>query len=272
MRLRSCPQSQLMKLRSKQHTRGARRGLVWAILVLGVVSLPQMLHGQYRKWSVGASAGYNVLALDAVDEKNQADADGWTRQGYSVGKLSSVKNSPFYALSVTYRYDREFGISLVGSRWSKTVSSAYEGPDATLHLERGVGATNVELGISYYPSARPYFLEWYIQTNMGIAYGQATAKAAGSVMVKNGSLLVPAPFVDTDAQYKKSKLIAGVIVGADTPLTGGLFLHTEAGYRFSQLGEMDGDVTQMGIRSVQTSTIDFNFSGFLVSAGIRYQL
>ena len=272
MRLRSCPQSQLMKHRSEPHTAWTQRGVLWVVFVLCVVSLPHMLHGQYRKWSVGASVGYNMLTLDGVDEKNQADADGWTRQGYPVGTLSSVKNSPFYGLSVSYRYDREFGVSLAGSRWSKTVSALYNGPDATLRLERGVGATTVELGIAYYPSARPYFLDWYVQTTIGLAYGHATAKAAGYVMVKNGSLLVPQPFVDTDGEYNKSKLCAGLIVGADMAVAGGFFFHADAGYRFSQLGEMDGDVTQMGTRSVQTSTIDFNFSGFLLSAGIRYQL
>jgi hypothetical protein len=261
-----------MKLLSNTHTLADRKGIVWTLFLLGVLSAPQMLHSQYRKWSVGASVGYNQLRLDAVDDKNQIDVAGWTRQGFMIGPLASVKQSPFYSVSISYRYDREYGFSCSGSYWSKTVSTSYNGPDANLRLERGVGTTDFVFGISYFPSARPYFLDWYIQTNIGITFAQATAKAVGATMVKDGSVLVPVPFVDTDGKYTKSKLIAGAVVGADIPLIGDLSLKAEAGYRFAQIGEMEGDVTQLGVHSVQTSTIDFNFSGFQVSAGFRFQL
>ena len=260
-----------MRLLSDSHTKAGRGSLIWAILFLGVISYPEILHGQYRKWSVGAAVGYNQLNLDAVDEKNQLDVEGWARQGLLLGQLGSVKRSPLYSLCVSYRYDRDFGVSLNGSYWTKTVTSSYNGPDATLQLERGVGSTDVVVGISYYPSSHPYFLEWYIETNLGVSLARATAKAVGTQMVKNGPVMTPVTFVDTDATYKKSKAVIGVLVGADMPLIGKLSLKGEAGYRFAQFGTMDGDVTQMGQHSVQTSTIEFDYSGFQVSAGLRYQ-
>ena len=272
MRLRSCPQSQQMRHHSDPHSRVTRGGLIWTTLFLGVLSFPHTLHGQYRKWSVEAALGYNQLNLDAVDEKNQSDVEGWAKQGLLLGQLGSVKRSPFYSVGVSYRYDRDFGVSLTGSYWTKTVSSSYNGPDASLQLERGVGSTDVALGISYFPSARPFFLEWYVQTNLGVSFARATAKAIGSLMVKSGSVLVPVTFIDTDGSYTKSKASVGVLIGADMPLIGGLSLKTEAGYRFAQFGTMDGDVTQMGQKSVQTSTIEFDFSGFQVSAGLRFQI
>ncbi len=252
-------------------SRAARGGLIWTILFLGVVSSPQILHGQYRKWSIGAAVGYNQLNLDAVDEKNQSDVAGWARQGLLLGQLGSVKRSPFYSVGVSYRYDREFGVSLSGSYWTKTVSSSYHGPDAALELDRGVGCTGIVLGISYYPQAQPFFLEWYIQTNLGVSVAHATAKAVGMQMVKSGSELIPVTFVDTDGTYTKSKLTVGALAGVDLPLIGGLSLKAEAGYRVAQFGTIDGDVTQMGQHSVQTSTIEFDYSGFQVSAGFRFQ-
>ena len=260
-----------MRHLSDPHTRAGRGRLIWTILFLGVISYPHTLLAQYRKWSVGAAVGYNQLNLDAVDEKNQSDVDGWTRQGLVLGQFGSVKRSPLYSICVSYRYDRDFGISLNGSYWTKTVSASYNGPEATLQLERGVGSTDVVVGISYYPSSRPYFLEWYIETNLGVSFAHATAKAVGTQMVKSGSVMIPVTFVDTDGTYKKSKAIVGVLVGADMPLVGGLSLKAEAGYRFAQFGTMDGDVTQMGQHSVQTSTIEFDYSGFQLSAGFRYQ-
>jgi hypothetical protein len=261
-----------MRHLSDTDSRAARGSLIWAILFLGVISYPHTLHGQYRKWSVGAALGYNQLNLDAVDEKNQSDVEGWARQGLLLGQLGSVKRSPFYSVGVSYRYDREFGVSLSGSYWTKTVSSSYYGPAATLQFERGVGSTDVMLGISYYPSSRPFFLEWYIQTNLGVSLARATAKAVGTQMVKSGNVLIPVTFVDTDGIYRKSKAIVGVLVGADMPLIGGLSVKADAGYRFAEFGTMDGDVTQLGQHSVQTSTIEFDYSGFQVSAGLRYQL
>jgi hypothetical protein len=260
-----------MRRHSDIHSRALRGSLIWTIFILGVLSSPYTLNGQYQKWSVGAALGYNQLSLGAVDEKNQSDVDGWARQRLFLGQFESVKRSPFYSAEVSYRYDREFGVSVSGSYWTKTVSSSYNGPDASLQLERGVGCTDIMLGISYYPSARPFFLEWYVQTSLGISFARATAKTFGSQMVKTGPELIPVTFIDSYGSYKKSKAAVGLLVGADIPLIAGLSLKTGAGYRLAQLGTMDGDVTQMGVQSMQTSTIEFDYSGFQVSAGFRWQ-
>jgi hypothetical protein len=260
-----------MRHLSDTHSRPVRGRLIWTVFILGVVAYPQTLHGQYRKWSVSAAIGYNQLNLDAVDQKNQADVDGWARQGLFLEQLGSVKHSPFYSLGVSYRYDRDFGFSLSGSYWFKTVSSSYNGADATLQLERGVGSTDILLGISYYPSTRPRILEWYIQTNLGLSMARATAKAIGTQMVKSGPVMLPTTFVDTDGTYSKSKATVGILAGADMPLIGGFSLKAEAGYRLAPFGTMDGNVTQLGVHSVQTSTIEFDYSGIQVSAGLRFQ-
>jgi hypothetical protein len=261
-----------MKLPSDMHFRALDSKLIRTILVLGVLSSPHTLYGQYRKFSISAAAGYNLLNLGAVEEKNQSDVAGWAKQGLLLGQFESVKRSPVYSATVSYRLDRELGVSLTGSYWTKTVSASYDGPDASLQLERGVGSTDVVLGISYYPPVRPFFLDWYVQSTVGVSFGRATAKAVGSLMVKDGSVLIPVTFIDSYGSYSKSKAIVGVLVGADISLIGHLSLKTEAGYKFAQFGMMDGDVTQLGVQSVQTSTIEFDYSGFQVTAGFRYQL
>ena len=261
-----------MRHRSDTNRRAAGRCFIWIVLLLGVASTPQMLHSQYRKWSVTASIGYNRLNLDAVDEKNQSDVDGWGDQGIPAGQFASVRHSPFYSAGVSYRYDREFAISLTASYWSKTVSSSYDGPDAELHLDRGVGSTDVVLGIAYYPSARPYFLEWYIQTSLGLAIARASARAVGSRMQKDGSVLIPVLFVDTNGISTKSKMSAGLSMGADVRLFGGFSLTVAAGYRFAQLGILESDITRFGQHSNEPTTIEFDYSGVLASAGLLFEL
>jgi hypothetical protein len=143
--------------------------LVWIALTTGIALTHQTLHSQYRTWSITGSVVYAVLNLDAVDTKNQSDVEGWGRRGFPVGPFASVKRPPFYSAGVSYRVDRESGISLRGSYWSRTVPTSYNDPYGSLLLDRGVASTDIILGIAYYPSVQPFLLEWYVQANLGLA-------------------------------------------------------------------------------------------------------
>jgi hypothetical protein len=76
------------------------------------------------------------------------------------------------------------------------------------------------------------------------------------------------PLVDSEGKYRKTKPCASFSIGADIPLYLGTFLKGEAGYRFAQVGQLDGDITLSGVHSSETSTTSFDFSGFVISAGI----
>ena len=122
-----------MKPRSNRHRYATIRIFAGMVLLSGIVLDAEPAYGQYRKWSVTASAGLNRLNLDAVDRKNASDVAGWLNQyNIAVPNFVSVKTSPFYSAGVRYRSDREFAISFSGLYWNKSVSSAYDGPDAIL--------------------------------------------------------------------------------------------------------------------------------------------
>ena len=246
--------------------------LVWIVLTAGIALTPQTLHSQYRKWSIAGSVGYAVLNLDAVDNKNQSDVEGWGRQGFPIGPFASVKRPLFYSAGMVYRVDREFGISLTGSHWSKTVSTSYNDPYSSLLLDRGVASTDIVLAIAYYPSAQPFFLEWYVQANIGLAVARATGKAVGSQTEKISGVATTFQFVDTDGMLKKTRTSAGLSLGANVPLFHGISLNAEAGYRFAQVGSMEGSVTRFGETTAETTTMEFDYSGFLLTAGIRLVL
>ena len=261
-----------MKLRFNRHRHAAVHVFVGIVLLSGIVLDSQPLYGQYKKWSVTASVGLNRLNLAAVDNKNSSDVAGWANQGIPVADFASVKISPLYSVGVRYRSDREFALSLTGTYWNKTVSSSYDGSDAILHLDRGVGSTDLMFGVSYYPGAQPPQFEWYIQGNIDLTMARATAKAVGSVGQKPGGTMILVPFIDTDGKYKKSSLSAGLGVGADMRLGGAFSLTGYAGYRFAQLGTMEGDISRFGVQTTESSTTAFDFSGLQISAGIRYDL
>jgi opacity protein-like surface antigen len=127
-------------------------------------------------------------------------------------------------------------------------------------------------GISYYPGAQTHQFEWYIQGNIDLTMARAAKRTIGSHGEKPGGTVVLVPFADTDAKYKKSSLSAGLGVGADMPLTAGFSLTANAGYRFAQLGTMEGDINQFGVHTTQASATEFDFSGLQISAGLRYDL
>jgi hypothetical protein len=241
-------------------------------LFLLIGGIFQQAWTQDRTFSISGSAGYGLLNLGSVDDKNASDVAGWSSLGIPLGGFTSLKRSPFYSARMTYRSTRDFAVSVYASYFSESVSTSYDGTDAILHLDRSVGATDLALGLAYYPPSQPYFLQWYLQANLGILMAHAAARAIGEQATKPGGVVVMVPLVDSQGEYKKTKTSASFFVGVDLPLLRGFFLNGQAGYRVSQTGQLEGDITRFGVQSSESSTTMFDFSGFLFSLGVGIEL
>jgi len=271
MKRRSEVQALITGWRDRKRT--SRKSLWIPVLFATCTMLiPAPGHAQIAKWSVSASAGFAQFNLTDVDTKNQADVLGFAFQGYPMGSIASLRQTPIYSAGVRYRPNREYSVSLNGSTWDKTVTASYSGPDASLRLDRGAGSTDIVLGIDFYPASRPYFLEWYVQGNLGLGFARATAVAAGSRMEKIAGVLTSVPWIDTDARYRKTKLTVGAAIGIDVPLFRGAALTAQGGYRFAPFGQLNGEARRFDIRSDETTSIDFDFSGIVATAGVRIEL
>ena len=247
----------------------ARFSIAAAIMVILSISA---LNAQNHPWSLTGSAGISILSLGAVDDDNAADALGWARQGYPISRFASLNQALLYSGRLSYRQDREFAVSLIALYSLKTVRASYHAADADLELSRGIGSTDVILGIAYYPAARPYFLEWYLQATFGLTFGHATATATGVRYVNVAGVPTPQPLVETDARFSKTKPSVSAGAGMDIPLLPRVALKVEGLFRFAQFGAMSGTVTRFGEQSDETTTIQFDYSGFLLTAGIRIEL
>jgi len=250
-----------------------RRTLVWlTVIALAFGTRPGHLNAQDRSWSISGSVGYARLSLDDVDGDNSADAEGWNRQGIPVGAFASMKWSPVFSGRVQYRLNREFAFSLTALYNSKRVTASYNSPEASLSLIRTVGSSGVSLGIAHFPSAQPYFLQWYLQVDMALTFARATAEAYGTRTVKVGGEPTLIPLAETSGTYKKSKVTVGIFLGADVPIVRPMFFRFEAGYRVAQFGKLGGDVTRFGEHTTETTTVEFDYSGFLLTAGVGMAL
>jgi opacity protein-like surface antigen len=259
----------------KRHSRseGARGYYRRLLLVaLAAASIANPLPAQRHPWSVTGTAGVAALQLDAVDKDNAADAEGWARAGFPVSAFPSLRTAPLYTLRVGYRQDRDLAFSLRAHYSSKTVTASLRSSDGDLDLTRGVRSVDLALGISYYPPLRLSFLEWYCEAAVGVTATTARATAVGTQYVKVGNTPTPAPLVDTDAKFSASKASVGAGLGIDLPLTSRLALRAEAFYRIAQFGRLDGMVRRFNEQADATTTAEFNYSGFLLSAGLRYDL
>jgi hypothetical protein len=246
-----------------------RTTLMWVALTLSATcAVPVSLLAQQSRWSLSGSVGYAILRLNQVDDDNRADVEGWNALGIPLGPLGSLKQSSLLSGRLAYRSNREIGFSLTVHDQSKEVTTDYEGSDAMLSLKRGVSSTDVLLGISYYPSAQPYFLEWYVEVGVGVIMGRANANAHGTQTVKVGSTTTLTPLVDTDGTYKKSRTVATFCLGAEIRILRPFFLHFEGAYRFAPLGTLNGDINRSGQHSTQDSVTEFDYSGFLISGGV----
>lgn len=242
------------------------------VLIPAIFAISPVLEAQVHRWSITGAAGAALLSLGTVDDDNAADAAGWAKQGVPVSSFPSVKVSTLYAGQISYRYDRDLSLALKLSHHTKKVTSFYRGANAELDLERGVSSTDVVFALSYYPAWRPYFLEWYAQAGFGLTFARASAKASGITYVKIAGVPTPEPSVDTDARFAKTRMSVAAGLGMDIPLLSGVALKTEAMYRFAQVGTMEGDVTRFGVTASEPTTIEFNYSGFLLTAGIKVEL
>jgi hypothetical protein len=103
---------------------------------------------------------------------------------------------------------------------------------------------------------------------MALTLARATAEAHGTEVGKIDGVPYPITTVETAATYRKSKLSLEASLGADVYILRPFFLRIEGGYRFAPMGKMEGDVVRFGQHTSETSSIEFDYSGILLTAGV----
>lgn len=223
---------------------------------------------QENTFSLNLSAGLARLQLDQVDEDNQRDVEGWNRQGVFIGPFPSIKSAFMLSLKGVYRHDRDVAFSLSVSDGSREVSTSYTTPEQTLTLVRSVGFTDVTVGVLYHFPLYYDRVESYIGGEVGFMKARAEAEAYGSKTVKIVDSTQTFVTADTKGKYRASTTMASVMLGATVQLFEPLFLRAEAQYKVGKVGKMDGHVTRMGTEREETTSIEFNYSGFLLTLGV----
>lgn len=209
-----------------------------------------------------------MLNMSDVNRDNQSDVEGFNRVGIPLPHFPSFDAAPVYTGTVAYRSAPDFGVAISLTYFEKTIGTNYQSSEEILSLTRTVESTDVMVGFAYYPSWRPYFMEWYADVRMGVTFARARAEAYGAQFVKIGGEPTAQVSIDTKGKYAKSKLTVVLGLGASMNITGPLILKADVGYKFAQLGQIDGEVSRLGVTRTETTNPEFDFSAVTVSAGV----
>ncbi len=215
------------------------------------------------------SGGISSPALRAVNETLDKTIRDWNQNlQIPIGPIDHFSVAPAFGFRATYSYDRDMSVSISASYSRQTVNAAYSDAVAHLDLDRSVQTTAVMAGLAYCFPPLLYDMEVSLGVDVGLLFARAEAVSYYSREEKSGETTVTVVYYDSEAIYKKTKLITDATAILTWRVFQPFFLKTEASYRFGNVGKMDGEVRRLqGAIQEQTLT-DFNFSGFIVTVGI----
>ncbi|GJQ20797.1 MAG: hypothetical protein HBSIN02_11520 [Bacteroidia bacterium] len=241
-----------------------------ALLSLTVFDI---LPAQEGGWTVSAGAGYALISFSAIKEDMVRDVRIYNENGYEIPPFPSPSPAPAFGAKASYRFDRDYSVSVSFHHDERTVATSWTHPERMLSLERSLGATVIAAGLAYhFPTGLSHDL--YAEVEIGMILTRATSSAYRTQTEKlSDSSLTTITVVhdDTRGVYRKSKLTAIAALGGVLPLFGPLVFRWEALYRLGQVGIITGRITTFGQTNDQDSSVPFDYSGIMVLASIGVQ-
>jgi len=254
----SCRPPVPMKLRS--------RTLRAAVLLL---FLPLYGRAQEGTWTFSLSGGIFAPGLSVVNETLDKTIRDWNEiQQVPIRSIDHFSSAPSFGVRGSYRFDRDISVVFSAAYSKQSVQSSYRDTIIYLDLDRSVQTTDVMLGFSYHLPPLVFDMEVSILVDVGLMFARADALSYNTREEKVGAVTVTVVYYDSEAIYRKTKLIADAGVlwtwGAFQPF----FLKAEALYKFANMGKMNGDIRRLQGAIQEQTVTDFDFSGFSASVGI----
>jgi len=228
---------------------------------------------QEGTWTFSGSAGFAALSLRAVEQDNENDVRGWNvYENIPIGSFQPLDYAFTYSLSGSYRFDRDWAVTVSVVDFKKEVATSYRDGSTDLRLRRSVGSTDLMAGLAYFLPPALYQVETYFLVEVGLMNSRATAEAIGSKTQKLNDSTYSYATYDTHGVYEKSKMIVNVGLGATSQMFEPVFMKVQAVFKFAKIGKIDGEVTQFGTTVPHTTTIDFDYSSFIITIGFGITL
>lgn len=250
--------------------RRSRHAGAAVVLLIVVHSAP----AQEGTWTISGGGGYALISLSAVAGDMERDVRIYNEAGLLVPPFPSPGPGVALTASGTYRFDRDYSVSFNAYHDTRTVQTSWANPEDALSLKRRIKATVISTGLLYhFPTDMDSDL--FAEVELGMLFARATSYALWTHTEKlsdTSLTTVTEVYDDTRGVFEKSKLIVSAGVGGWIRLAGPMILRGKALYRLGQIGTIDGSIVKFGQTSDQTTSIEFNLSGFLflMSVGIEF--
>ncbi len=210
--------------------------------------------------------------MENVNQTLESTVRFWNQSEFiPIGAFSKFTSAPSFGFRASYRYDRDMAVSLSVFSFSATIRNSYNDPSVKLDMERSVGSVDVMLGFSYFlPLLRQLESQLYVEA--GVIIARADAITFNSRVEKVGADFETVVYFDTDAQYRKTKVIADVGTSLTWNVASPIFLRADILYRFANVGEMKGIVRRVQGTFEDLSQTIFDFSSLSATLGIGYHI
>ncbi len=231
------------------------------------------LHAQEGTWTLSGSTGVVILTLKDVEGDNRRDVELWNLlEKIPIGNFQPLDYALGFAVSGSYRFDRDIALTFGVTTFRKEVATSYHGSEASLEMRRVVGTTDFKLGLAYYLPRTFQDIESYFLVELGSMRSRATADAFGTRTGKNADSTITLITYNSQGVYEKSKLVVTTGFGATSRIFSNVFLKLEGIYKFAKIGKIDGELVQFGTPVPHTTSIDFDYSCFFITLGFGMEL
>ena len=220
--------------------------------------------------SIGVSAGYGSLNMDKVNKEMNDVQKLFTDEGAVTSSPDEISGGIFYEGNVKYSINNvNLGIS--GDYISSSGSFAFA--DNSVSFNQNYDVSTIEvllLGELLIPIENSSF-QPFIQLAGGIGF--ATAERTIDIAVYEDPNFNVSAKNSVDGNHFSGRIKAGVGY-----ILQNIIIEIAGGYRIANAGELKGDYTVNGTTLENTTVnnitnnvvIEFDYSGFIVTAGISY--
>ncbi|MGB9774310.1 MAG: hypothetical protein ACP5JH_10790 [Bacteroidota bacterium] len=225
-----------------------------------------LIQAQEHQWAIGIGAGYTQFRMRAINEDAAKDVAAFRELGFPVEPLPQVKGATLYDIQGEFRYERDWALRIETNFGSTGVSTQVDGSDKALSMKRNFSLTDIEVGIIYFV---PSMYRWF-QPYTGLMAGFAEGRA--HVETDYRAKDVSPPSSSTRADYARIGVTAKGLLGLRTNIISPLFAAVEIGYRFANMGQLEGKVTVNGVSHEESSQNPVDYSGFygLITIGFGF--